>query len=145
MGSIASELLRGFLGIEKFKVFVLEDNKLFLKGLENQLNKAFQGDIIVKSFETSGDLLNSLSECPHIILMDYHLDDRSKIEGEELIKRLKWSNPSSRIIVLTSEEKSEVAYRCYDCGAENYIIKSIDSIKKVMKEIMYSKDLLKSA
>lgn len=145
MGNIVRDILSCLFGAERFKVFVLEDNQLFLKGLEAQLIQTFDNDIDIKSFQTSNEMLVNLSECPHIILMDYHLDDRSKLEGLALIKQLKWSNPSSKIIVLTCEDKPKTAYECYEAGADNYIIKSISSIKKVMKEIMYRKDLLRTA
>lgn len=143
MNGLARGFLDKVLGKEKFNVFLLEDNALFLHSLKAQLTKDFGEGISISAFSNSVDLKNQMSECPKVVVMDYHLDEHSDIEGVELIKRLKWSNPSTKIIVLTSEEKVDVAMHCYEHGADNYIKKDINAINKLIKELVYKKDLSK--
>lgn len=89
MKSIAREIFGKFLNKEKYKVFLLEDNALFLHSLKSQLVKSFEEDVIIKTFTNSVDLKAQMSDCPSLVVMDYYLDERSDLEGVDLIKRLK--------------------------------------------------------
>lgn len=129
---------------KKFSVFLLEDNEMFLTSLKFSLIKAFDKDIDVREFTDSKGLAQNMSDCPDVVVMDFHLDEKSNLEGLELIKRLKWSNPSTKIIVLTCEESFEIALQCYEAGADNYIRKNIDAVKKLVQELVYKKDLAES-
>ncbi len=142
MSGFAREILGKLMRKEKFSVFLLEDNNLFLYSLKTQLAKNFGDEVSIKTFSNSVDLKASMSECPNVVVMDYHLDDDSDMEGVDLIKRLKWSNPSTKLVVLTSEEKVDIALNCYENGADNYIKKDINSVNVLIKELMYKKDLL---
>ena len=142
MTRFAKDILDRILGKEKFKVFLLEDNRLFLESLKFQLDRSFDGEVEVRAFQNSKTLKECMSECPDVVVMDYHLDEYSDMEGVELIKRLKWSNPSSKLIVLSCEEKVNVAMQCYEHGVDNFIKKNIDSIRVLMKELIYKRDLV---
>ena len=142
MTRFAKDIVDRILGKEKFKVFLLEDNRLFLESLKFQLDRSFDGEVEVRAFQNSKTLKECMSECPDVVVMDYHLDEYSDMEGVELIKRLKWSNPSSKLIVLSCEEKVNVAMQCYEHGVDNFIKKNIDSIRVLMKELIYKRDLV---
>lgn len=142
MTRFAKYMMNSILGKEKFKVFLLEDNRLFLESLKFQLDKSFEGEIEVRAFQNSRTLRECMSECPDVVVMDYYLDEYSDMEGVELIKRLKWSNPSSKLIVLSCEQKVNVAMECYEHGVDNFIKKNIDAIRVLMKELIYKRDLV---
>ena len=142
MGSFAREIFGRFIGKERFTIFLLEDNKLFLNSLKAQLSQSCGGDVDIKAFSDSKTLIENMCDCPGVVVMDYHLDEESSIEGVDLINRLKWSNPSTKLIVLTCEEKVDVAMKCYEAGADNYIKKDLNAIKVLIKELVYKKDLV---
>lgn len=135
------ELMHKLFG-KKFSVFLLEDNELFLTSLELSLKTAFDKEIEIMTFTNSDALCQNMSGCPDVVVMDFHLDENSKLEGLALIKRLKWSNPNTKIIVLTCEERFDIALQCYELGADNYVTKNIDAVKKVVQELVYKRDLV---
>jgi len=126
---------------QAFKVFVLEDNKMFLESLKFSLGKSMEDNVEVTTFSESNSLIKGLTFSPNVLVMDYHLDDDSVIEGIELVKYVRTHHPTTQIIVLTSEDKVQTALECYKEGVSNYIKKDIGSIKKLVKELIYKKDL----
>lgn len=118
-----------------FSIFLLEDNKLYLRGISSQLRSNFGSHIRLNSFSRSGNFLNSLRKKPEIAVVDYHLDENSEIEGLNLIKELKKTSPSTRIIVLTGEKTIDTAIKCLNIGATDYIIKEGNALDKVANDI----------
>ena len=130
---------------QAFKVFVLEDNKMFLESLKFSLNKSFQKNIEVSTFSESNSLIRGLTISPNVLVMDYHLDDDSIIDGIELVKYVRAHHPNTQIIVLTNENKVKTALECYKEGVSNYIKKDIGSVNKLIQELIYKKDLSSAA
>jgi DNA-binding NarL/FixJ family response regulator len=130
---------------QAFKVFVLEDNRMFLESLKFSLNKSFDKKLELTTFSESSSLIKGLTISPDVLVMDYHLDDDSIIEGIELVKYVRSHHPKTQIIVLTSENRLQTALDCYKEGVCNYIKKDNGSINKLIKELSYKKDLSKAA
>lgn len=118
-----------------FSIFLLEDNKFYLQGISSQIKSNFGPNIQLNSFSQSGNFLNSLRKKPEIAVVDYHLDDKSEIDGINLIKELKKNSPNTQIIILTGENKIDTAVKCLSMGVTDYIIKEDKAIDKVANEI----------
>ena len=69
-------------------IFVIEDNELFLKMIEEHLKLNNLSNI--KSFTNGEDCLQYLYYKPDIIILDYELTD---INGIEMLKKIKKSIP----------------------------------------------------
>lgn len=139
------ELMGALFGAQKFSVFLLDDNRLYLKGLQKHLENKLGEQVKIKSFLTSDDLIAAMKDGPNVVVVDYHLDEKSSVEGLSLVSNLSRLYPETEIIVLTSEENVDVALRCYDEGASNFIKKNLNAIEHVVKELLYKIDLAKSA
>lgn len=134
-------LMERFFKKPSFKVFLVEDNKLFLQTLKVSMVKEFGSDIEISAYTESKSLVERMDEFPNVLVMDYHLDSASDIEGIELVKYVRLKSPSTEIIVLTGEDDVQKALECYKNGVTNYIKKDFTAVNRLMKEIVYKKDL----
>ena len=73
--------------------------------------------------------------------MDFYLDDQSKVEGVELLQQIKKTNQDIFVLVLTGEDDLNIAKECFELGADSYMVKSLESIDKIAKEINYKIEL----
>ncbi|PIF06393.1 MAG: regulator [Draconibacterium sp.] len=123
----------------QYKVFVVEDNKLYAKILKQQLTRdGYQ----VKTFHRGTDFLNSLDEKPDVVTLDYALPD---ISGKDVLTRIKKQAPETNVIVISAQEKINTAIELMKCGAYDYIMKAADTQEKlsfIIKNI-YRSDQLK--
>ena len=130
MNNWSKEILGKIYKRQAFKVFVLEDNRMFLESLKFSLSRSFDKKIELSTFSESNSLIKGMEHAPNVLVMDYHLDDDSIIEGLELVKYVREHHPKTQIIVLTSEKRLQTALEFYKKGVSNYIKKDIGSINK---------------
>ncbi len=121
----------------KALIFLVDDDELFLKGMEHFLKDNLKNDAEIRSFATGEDCLKVLDENPHVIILDHLLDTVSKdaMSGYEVLKQIKNSHPNIRVIVLSGQEKFSVAAQTILKGAYNYIIKEDDAFNKAAEMI----------
>ena len=119
----------------KTKLFLVDDDALFLKSLEIEFlsNPNFN----VETFSSGENCIENLSRNPEIIILDYHLDGMTKnaINGIETLDRIKSNNPEIFVIMLSSQDKIEVAVKCMQHGASDYVVKSETAYVRIQKII----------
>jgi DNA-binding NtrC family response regulator len=91
----------------------------------------------IKTF-VSGELcMENISQNPDVIILDYHLNSINKdaINGLETLKRIKAFDPEIPVIMLSSQDKIEVAVNCMKHQAFDYIVKSETAFIRLQKAI----------
>ena len=119
----------------KIKLFLVDDDALFLKSLQIEfLNNA---DFDVDTFVTGELCLEHLSKKPDVIILDYHLDgiDAKAMNGIETLDQIKALNPDIPVVMLSSQDKIEVAINCMHHKAFDYVVKSETSFVRLQKII----------
>ena len=111
----------------KIVIFLVDDDALFLKSLEIEfLNYP---KFVVETYATGelclAGLLNK-SNKPEVIVLDYHLDGINKdaMNGMETLDKIKIENDKLPVIMLSSQDKIEIAVDCMHHKASDYIVKS---------------------
>ena len=119
----------------KIKLFLVDDDALFLKSLEIEFLQ--HGDFTIETFTTGELCLENLSHNPDVIILDYHLDgiDKNAMNGIEALDKIKASNPDIPVIMLSSQDKIEVAVNCIHHKAFDYIVKSETAFMRLQKTI----------
>ncbi len=120
---------------EKIKLFLVDDDTVFLKSLE--LEFINHTDFTVETF-VSGELcLESLSREPDVIILDYHLDGVNKhaMNGIEILDKIKAFNPDIPVVMLSSQDKIDVAISCMHHKAFDYVVKSETAFLRLQKNI----------
>jgi DNA-binding NtrC family response regulator len=72
-----------------------------------------------------------------MIILDFHLNDIDKqaMNGIETLDKIKASNPNIPVVILSSQDKIEVAVRCMHHKALDYIVKSETAFLRIQKNI----------
>jgi len=119
----------------KIKLFLVDDDAVFLKSLEIEFLQ--HADFIIETFTTGELCMENLSHGPDVIILDYHLDgtDKSAINGIESLDRIKTFNPDIPVVMLSSQDKIEVAINCMHHRAFDYVVKSETAFVRLQKII----------
>ena len=120
---------------KKIKVFLVDDDALFLKSLEIEFIQ--QGNFIIETYPTGELCVKNLARNPDIIVLDYHLDgiDETAMNGLATLDKIKAFNPSTPVIMLSSQDKISVAINCMHHKASDYIVKSETTFIRLQKII----------
>jgi two-component system, OmpR family, response regulator len=134
------------LAENKIKVFLVDDDAVFLKSLE--IDFIDSADFTVETFATGELCLENLSHAPDVVILDYHLDDitTGAMNGIETLKRIKAARPDTPVIMLSSQDKIEIAVNCMHSQAFDYVIKSETAflrLQKIISTIFSTKKLEK--
>lgn len=119
----------------KVKLFLVDDDALFLKKLEIEFMQ--HADFEIETFATGELCLDNLKKNPDIIILDYHLDgvDKKAINGMETLDKIKTTNPDIPVIMLSSQDKIDVAIDCMHHRAYDYVVKSETAFMRLQKII----------
>ena len=119
----------------KIKLFLVDDDALFLKSLEIEFLD--HADFEIETYSTGELCLANLSNKPDVIILDYHLDgiDTNAINGMETLDKIKAFNPEIAVIMLSSQDKIEVAIDCMHHQAFDYVVKSETAFVRLQKII----------
>jgi two-component system OmpR family response regulator len=119
----------------KIKLFLVDDDALFLKSLEIEFLD--HADFEIETYPTGELCLANLSHNPDVIILDYHLDgiDLNAINGIDTLDKIKASNPEIEVIMLSSQDKIEVAIDCMHHQAFDYVVKSETAFVRLQKII----------
>jgi len=120
---------------KKIVIFLVDDDVLFLKSLE--IDFAQNTESVIKTFATGEHCLENLSQNPDVIILDYYLNsvDLNAINGLETLDRIKTINSHIPVIMLSSQDKIEVAVNCMKLQAFDYIVKSETAFIRLQKAI----------
>jgi DNA-binding NtrC family response regulator len=119
----------------RIKLFLVDDDVLFLKALEIDFMQNTESK--VHTFVTGELCIENLSQNPDVIILDYYLNsiEKGAINGLETLDRIKAYDPEIPVIMLSSQDKIEVAVNCMKHQAFDYIVKSETAFLRLQKAI----------
>jgi len=120
---------------EKIKIFLVDDDALFLKLLEIEFLQ--QADFDIETFATGELCIQHLQHSPYVVILDYHLDgiDKAAMNGIETLDVIKAYDPDIAVIMLSSQDKIDVAINCMHHRAYDYVVKSETAFVRLKKII----------
>jgi two-component system OmpR family response regulator len=120
---------------EKIILFLVDDDALFLKSLEIEFLQ--HADFVIETFATGELCLLGLSRCPDVIILDYLLDgiDTTAMNGIDTLDKIKAYNQDIPVIMLSSQDKIDVAVNCMHHRAFDYVVKSETAFIRLQKII----------
>lgn len=120
---------------EQIKLFLVDDDALFLRSLE--IDFLQRADFIIETYVTGELCLENLSHNPDVIVLDYFFDsvDKTAMNGIETLDRIKAINPDIPVIMLSQQDKIDVAIECMHHSAFDYVVKSETAFMRLQKII----------
>jgi len=131
----------------KIKLFLVDDDIVFLKLLEIEFLD--HADFDIETYITGELCLENLSNNPDFIVLDYFLDgiDKNAKNGIDILDKILAINPDIPVIMLSCQDKIEVAIDCMHHKAVDYVVKSETSfirLKKIIKDLIEHRKLEKT-
>jgi two-component system, OmpR family, response regulator len=120
---------------DKIKLFLVDDDAVFLKLLEIEF--LHHADFEIETYPTGELCVEHLSHTPDVIILDYHLDgiEKTAMNGIQTLDKIKAFNPDIPVVMLSSQDKVEVAIDCMHHRAFDYVVKSETAFVRLQKII----------
>jgi DNA-binding NtrC family response regulator len=119
----------------RIKLFLVDDDAVFLKSLE--IDFLQHADFAIETFATGEECLKAISHKPDVIILDYQLDGivKNVMNGLETLDKIKMFDPEIPVIMLSAQDKIEVAISCMHHKAFDYVVKSETAFLRLQKII----------
>lgn len=119
----------------KITLFLVDDDAVFLKSLEIEF--LHHADFVIKTFATGELCIADLKDNPDVIILDYELDgiEKNAMNGIATLDKIKAFNAEIPVVMLSSQDKIEVAINCMHHKAFDYVVKSETAFTRLQKII----------
>jgi len=116
-------------------IFLVDDDAVFLKSLEIEFLQ--HGEFDIETYATGELCVDNLSHKPDLIILDYLLDgiDKNAMNGIKTLDQILAYNPDIPVIMLSCQDKIEVAVDCMHHKAIDYVVKSETAFLRLQKII----------
>lgn len=130
----------------KIRLFLVDDDAVYLKSLEIEF--LHHADFIIETFVTGELCVANLFHKPDIIILDYLLDgtQRMAMNGIQTLIKIKTFDDNIPVIMLSAQDKIDVAISCMHHKASDYVVKSETAfmrLKKIISSIFEFKKIEK--
>lgn len=108
---------------DKRYIFLVDDEPIQNEMLKDYLNERFVYEI--KTFDNGEQMLQNMDLHPEIVVLDYHLSAHKTDakNGVEILKIMKDKYPNTQVIMLSGQDKIDVAIDSMKYGAYDYVVK----------------------
>ncbi|NVK51368.1 MAG: response regulator transcription factor [Flavobacteriaceae bacterium] len=132
---------------KKIKLFIVDDHKMFLEGIQSILNDVSYIEVIATA-KNGADALKLLNNfTPDVLITDINMPE---LNGIELIEIIKKQHSKTNVIAVSSHAESEVISEAIKAGVNGYILKNtgkselLKAIKKVYEDENYFTEEVKT-
>lgn len=110
--------------VNKIKLFLVDDDAVFLKSLEIEFLQ--HEDFDIETFSTGEQCVENLPRNPDVVILDYMLNGivKDAMNGIETLDKIKKYDVNIPVVMLSSQDKIEVAINCMHHKAFDYVVKS---------------------
>jgi DNA-binding NtrC family response regulator len=111
------------MATNKRYIFLVDDEPIQNEMLKDYLAERFLYEL--KVFSDGEDALKEMALKPEIVVLDYHLNahDKTAKNGVEILKAIKETAPETQVIILSGQDKIDVAVDSMKLGAYGYVVK----------------------
>jgi two-component system, NtrC family, response regulator AtoC len=121
---------------QTFKIFIVEDDTWYGSMLQHYLS--LNPEYEVKRFESPNNFFAQLHDNPDVVTLDYSLPD---CDGAEVLKKIKETNPDTRVIIISGQEDVATAINLLKNGAFDYIVKDDDTKDRLWNSILHLREI----
>jgi two-component system OmpR family response regulator len=131
---------------DKIKLFLVDDDALFLKMLEIEFLDT--ADFVIETYASGELCIENLDKNPDLIILDYHLDgiDANAMNGLETLDKIKEFDTTIPVVMLSAQDKIDVAVKCMHHKATDYVVKSETAffrLKQIVSAVLHAQKVEK--
>jgi two-component system, NtrC family, response regulator AtoC len=113
-------------------IYIVDSNQYYQKIILTCLEALNYKNVTL--FYDGESCLNSTSQIPDIVVLDYNLGE-GKLNGIETMKRFSGFSKTPNFIFLSSNIKVDIAVDAIRGGASDYILKSKSGLMRLAKQV----------
>lgn len=117
---------------ETMDLFIVDNDETIISRLKQYLNTRFGGILNITSFTTSESCLENVNRKTRFVVLADFLNGKS---GTETLKLIKEKNPTTEVIILSTNDNVGMAIEAYRNGAKDVVVKGQKSRKKIAQHI----------
>ena len=121
--------------MDTFKIFIVEDDKIFAKRLQYELS--LNPDFEIEVFHSGESFMKAMHKSPDFVTLDYHLPDHN---GDKLLLDIKKKFPGLPVLIISGQQDVSTAVELLKNGAYDYLVKGDDLIKRLRNVITNVRD-----
>ena len=112
-------------------IYIVEDNHLYLKYLENYFSN--QKGYDVTSFSSGEECLAHIHQKPDYVILDYFLNEENPqaINGGEVFNEIINQCPKTKVIVVSAQQNGELVLKLVREGLRDYVIKDENTLTEI--------------
>lgn len=105
-------------------IFIVDDEPTQSNMMKDYLSKYSTFNFHV--FNSGEECIKNLTLKPQIVFLDYNFDlaGRNAMDGLDILKEIKAQSPETEVVMVSSQDKIEVAVNSMKYGAFDYVVKS---------------------
>lgn len=128
---------------DKRYVFLVDDEPIQNEMLKDFLTERYTYEI--KIFDTGEEAMSQMHLNPEIVVLDYHLNAhlQNAKNGVDVLKEIKDKNPETQVIMLSGQDKIDVAVDTMKYGAFDYIVKGESAFSRIENVINNASEIHK--
>ncbi|MBA3705930.1 MAG: response regulator [Bacteroidetes bacterium] len=122
---------------EPFSIFLVDDDTIFLKSMEHHLQHKLKNNIKIATFPNGEECVKNLDQNPDVVILDFFLNDQypSAMNGVSVLKKIKQVKPEVIAIMVSGQDKMQVAVETMKYGAFDYVIKNENAFLRVQNAV----------
>lgn len=106
------------------KIMITDDHSMIREGLKNLLELDGDIEVIAEAVDGEDCLDKLLTVTPDVLLLDINMP---KMNGLEVLKKLKERKSKVRVLVLTVHNETEYLMKAVEIGINGYVLKDSES------------------
>ena len=114
------------------RTFIVDDDPFWTAMLTRML--ADLGYTNIATFSNGAACISNLDMKPHLIFLDYQMDD---MDGLEVLQKIRENAPGTGVVFCTAHEDLSVAMNAMNYGSIDYLLKE-NATKKEVSSIINS-------
>lgn len=125
-------------------IFLVDDEPIQNEMLKDYLAERFNFNF--RLFDNGEEALNNLNLNPAIVILDYHLNAHKPEakNGVQILADVKDKNPNAQVIMVSGQDKIQVAVDSMKYGAYDYIVKGETAFARMENTIKRINELEES-
>jgi len=104
------------------RVFLLDDHEVVRRGLCDLLERDGDIKVVGEAADVAEAIRRIPASRPHVAVLDAQLPDGN---GVEVCRRIKETDPSIAVVILTSYEDDETLFAAIEAGAAGFLLKQV--------------------
>ncbi len=123
------------------RILIADDQALFRRGIGTVLATEIDIDIVGEAEDGEEAVAKTQALEPDLVVMDVRMP---RLSGIEAARRIRESNPETKILMLTVSDEESDLYEAIKAGANAYLLKeiSVDEVASVIRAVMRGESLI---